>query len=183
MSEETKILPYLYLTAKLHQVPFKHRFIAGSSKCTTNDLSCLLPKVLTTVEDGVIRYCNTKASSNGVNGMWIVKNSTSLLSSLDHWDVHTATTIQRYDCNTKASRNGVNGMWIVKNSTSLLSSLDHLDVCTAKSVQRYDCNTKASRNGVNGIWIVKNSTSLLSSLDHLDVHTATSVQRYDFDFV
>ena len=49
MSEEDKNLPYLYWTPKLHKVPFKHRFIAGSSKCTTKDLSCLLTKVLTTV--------------------------------------------------------------------------------------------------------------------------------------
>ena len=42
MSEEDKNLPYLYWTPKLHKVPFKHRFIAGSSKCTTKDLSCLL---------------------------------------------------------------------------------------------------------------------------------------------
>ena len=49
MSEEDKNLPYLYWTPKLHKVPFKHRFIAGSSKCTTKDLSCLPTKVLTTV--------------------------------------------------------------------------------------------------------------------------------------
>ena len=85
MPEEDKNLPYLYWTPKLHKVPFKHRFIAGSSKCTTKDLSCLLTKVLTTVKDGLIRYNNTKTSRNGVNSMWIVKNSTSLLSSLDHW--------------------------------------------------------------------------------------------------
>ena len=30
MSEEDKNLPYLYWTPKLHKVPFKHRFIAGS---------------------------------------------------------------------------------------------------------------------------------------------------------
>ena len=46
MSEEDKNLPYLYWTPKLHKVPFKHRFIAGPSKCTTKDLSCLLTKVL-----------------------------------------------------------------------------------------------------------------------------------------
>ena len=50
MSEEDKNLPYLYWTPKLNKVPFKHRFIAGSSKCTTKDLSCLLTKVLTTVK-------------------------------------------------------------------------------------------------------------------------------------
>ena len=100
MSEEDKNLPYLYWTPKLHKVPFKHRFIAGSSKCTTKDLSCLLNKVLTTVKDGLIRYNNTKTSRNGVNGMWIVKNSTSLLSSLDQLDVRTATSVQTYDFST-----------------------------------------------------------------------------------
>ena len=85
--EEDKNLPCLYWTSKLHKVPFKHRFIAGSSKCTTKDLSCLFSKVLTTVKVGLIRYNNTKTNRNGVNSMWIVKNSTSLLSSLDQLDV------------------------------------------------------------------------------------------------
>ena len=97
MSEEDKNLPYLYWTPKLHKVPFKHRFISGSSKCTTKDLSCLLTKVLTTVKDGLIRYNNTKTSRNGVNSLWIVKNSTSLLSSLDQLDVRTATSVQTYN--------------------------------------------------------------------------------------
>ena len=87
MSEEDKNLPYLYWTPKLHKVPFKHCFIAGSSKCTTKDLSCLLTKVLTTIKDGLIKYNSTETSCNGVNSMWIVKNSTSLLSSLDQLDV------------------------------------------------------------------------------------------------
>ena len=47
MPEEDKNLPYLYWTPKLHKVPFKHCCIAGSSKCTTKDLSWLLTKVLT----------------------------------------------------------------------------------------------------------------------------------------
>ena len=45
MSEEDKILPYLYWTPKLHKSPCKHRSIAGSSKCMTKDLSCLLTKI------------------------------------------------------------------------------------------------------------------------------------------
>ena len=57
-------------------------------------------KVLTTVKDGLIRYNNTKTSCNGVNSMWIVKNSTSLLSSLDQLDVRTATSVQTYDYST-----------------------------------------------------------------------------------
>ena len=63
-------------------------------------MSCLLIKVLTTVKDGLIRYNNTKTSRNGVNNMWIVKNPTSLLSSLNQLDVLTATSVQTYDIST-----------------------------------------------------------------------------------
>ena len=54
ISEEDQNLPYLYWTPKLHKSPYKHRFIAGSSKCTTKDLSCLLTKVLSTIKDGLV---------------------------------------------------------------------------------------------------------------------------------
>ena len=74
---------------------YKHRFIGGSSTCTTKDLSCLLTtKLLSTIKDRLVRYCHTKTSSSGVNNMWILKNSTSLLSSLD---VRTATSVQTFD--------------------------------------------------------------------------------------
>ena len=100
ISEEDQYLPYLYWTPKLHKSPYKHRFIAGSSKCTTKDLSCLLTKVLSTIKDGLMRYCKTKTSCNGVNNMWILKNSTCLLSSLDQLDVRTATSVQTLDFST-----------------------------------------------------------------------------------
>ena len=69
--------------------PYKHRFIAGFSKCMTKDLSCLLTKLLSTIKDGLMSYCNTK--------MWILKNSTNVLSSLDQLEVHTATSVQTFD--------------------------------------------------------------------------------------
>ena len=55
---------------------------------------------LTAVKDRLIKYCNTTTSRNGVNSMWIVKNSSSLLSSLDQLDVRTATSVQTYDFST-----------------------------------------------------------------------------------
>ena len=100
ISEEDQNLPYLYWTPKLHKSPYKHRYIAGSSKCTTKDQSCLLTKVLSTIKDGLVRYCNTKTSRNGVNNMWILKNSTSLLSSLDQLAVRTAKSVQTFDFST-----------------------------------------------------------------------------------
>ena len=97
ISEEDQNLPTLYWTPKLHKSPYKHRFKAGSSKCMTKDLSCILAKVLSTIGDGLVRYCNTKTSHNGFNNMWILKKSTSLLSSLDQLDVCTATSVQTFD--------------------------------------------------------------------------------------
>ena len=53
MSEADQNLPYLYWTPKLHKSPYKYQFIAGSGKCTTKDLSCLLIKLLSTIKDGL----------------------------------------------------------------------------------------------------------------------------------
>ena len=100
MSEEDQNLPYLHWTPKLHKSPYKHRFISGSSKCITKDLSCHITKVLSTIKDGLVRYCNTKTNHNGVNNTWILKNSTSLLSSPDQLDVRTATSVQTFDFST-----------------------------------------------------------------------------------
>ena len=100
LSEEDKRLPYLYWTPKLHKSPVKHCFIAGSSKCTTKQLSSLLAKILTVIKTGLEKYCSTKTSHTVVNSMWILKYSTNLLSSLDHMGVHRATSIQTFDIST-----------------------------------------------------------------------------------
>ena len=53
LSDDDKRLPYLYWIPKLHKSPLKHRFIAGSSKCTTKQLSSLLTKILTVIKTGL----------------------------------------------------------------------------------------------------------------------------------
>ena len=95
--DDDKRLPYLYWTPKLHKSPVKHRFIAGSSKYTTKQSSSLLTKILTVIKTGLEKYCSIKTSHTGVNNMWILKNSTNLLSSLSHLGVHRATSIQTFD--------------------------------------------------------------------------------------
>ena len=100
LSDDDKRLPYLYWIPKLHKSPVKHRFIAGSSKCTTKQLSSLLTKILAVIKTGLEKYCNIKTSHTGVNNMRILKNSTNLLSSLSHLGVHRATSIQTFDFST-----------------------------------------------------------------------------------
>ena len=60
LSDDDKRLSYLYWTPKLHKSPVKHRFIAGSSKCTTKQLSSLLTKILTVIKTGLEKYCSIK---------------------------------------------------------------------------------------------------------------------------
>ena len=97
LSEENKRLPYLYWTPKLHKSPVKHLFIAGFSKCTTKQLSSLLTKILTVIKTALEKHGSIKTSHTGVNNMWILKNSTNLLSSLGHLGVHRATSIQTFE--------------------------------------------------------------------------------------
>ena len=98
ISEEDQDLPNLYWTPKLRKSPYKHRFIAGSGKCMTKDLSHLLTKLLSPIKDGLVRYWNTKT-----HPQWCQqpvdseKNSTNLLSSLDQLDVRTVTSVQTFD--------------------------------------------------------------------------------------
>ena len=99
LSDDDKRLPYIYWTPKLHKSPVKHRCIPGSSKCTTKQLSSLLTKILTVIKTGLEKYCSIKTSHTGVN-MWILKNSTNLLSQLSHLGVHRATSIQTFDFST-----------------------------------------------------------------------------------
>ena len=100
LSDNEKILPYLYWTPKLHKSPVKHRFVAGSSKCTTRQWSSLLTKILTVIKTELEKYCSIKTSHTEVNNMWIPENSTNLLSPLGHLGVRKATSIQTFDFST-----------------------------------------------------------------------------------
>ena len=57
LSDDDKGLPYLYWTPKLHKSPVKHRSIAGSSKCTTKQLSSLLTKIFPVIKTELEKYC------------------------------------------------------------------------------------------------------------------------------
>ena len=97
LSDDDKRLPYICWTPKWHKSLAKHRFIAGSSKCTTKQLSSLLNKILTVIKTGLEKYCSIKTSHTGVNNKLMLENSTNLLSSLGHLGVQRATSIQTFD--------------------------------------------------------------------------------------
>ena len=141
LSDDDKKLPYLYWTPKLHKSPVKHRFIADSSKCNTKELSNLLTKILTVIKTRLEKYCRINTSHTGVNNLWILKNSTNLLSSLGHFGVHRVTSIQTFDFSTlytsiphdllKSRMNSIiNNAFKHKNGATQYT---HIKVCRNKS--------------------------------------------------
>jgi len=93
---------YLYWIPKLHKFPYKERYIAGSAKCSTKSLSKLLTTVLSTVKDGVqtYMYCDTAYSRNGINQMWILKNSKDRVESLSSQSFSVITSIKTFEFST-----------------------------------------------------------------------------------
>ena len=75
IKEKQDRLPTLYWLPKLHKRPYKVRFIASSSSCTTTVLSKLLTSCLTAVKKHWIRYYDTVYERDEINYFWSIKNS------------------------------------------------------------------------------------------------------------
>ena len=67
VNEDQERLPTFYWLPKLHKQPYKARFIANSSSCTTTELSKLLTFCLTTIKKHVIKYCEKVYERSGKN--------------------------------------------------------------------------------------------------------------------
>ena len=92
-------LPTMYWLPKLHKRPYKARFIANSSSCTTTELSKLLTSCLTATKSHVIRYCETVYETSNKNWFWSIKNSGEVLSKLKCRGFR-ATSLSTYDFST-----------------------------------------------------------------------------------
>ena len=74
VQERQDRLPTMYWLPKLHKRPYKARFIANSSSCTTTELLKLLTSCLTAIKAIVIRYCETVYERLGKNMFLPIKN-------------------------------------------------------------------------------------------------------------
>lgn len=100
IKENEENLPSLYWIPKLHKTPYTERYIAGSSKCSTKHLSKVLTTILSTVKDGLQKYCDEIYSTSGVNQMWILKNSKDLLPNLRSKSLQFCSNIKTFDLPT-----------------------------------------------------------------------------------
>ena len=83
LQQKEKSLPQIYWIPKLHKTPYKARFIAGSSSCTTTRLSKLITECLKLVRTHCTAYCKTIRVRTGVNRMWIINNSLDVIRVLE----------------------------------------------------------------------------------------------------
>ena len=84
VKERQDRLPTMHWLLKLHKRPYKARFIANSSSCTTSKISKLLTSCLTAIKAKVIKYCETVYERSGKNMFWPIKNSSEVLSKLNN---------------------------------------------------------------------------------------------------
>ena len=99
VKERQDRLPTMYCLPKLHKRPYKARFIANSSSCTTTEISKLFTSCLIAIKAKVIKYCETVYERSGKNMFWPIKKSGEVLSKLK--DIgYQATSLSTYDFST-----------------------------------------------------------------------------------
>ena len=99
VDEDHSKLPTLYGLPKLHKRPFKSRFIANFSACTTTELSILSTSCLTAIKNHVIKYCTTVYERNDKKLFWSIKNSGEILDKLKSRGF-LASGLSKYDFST-----------------------------------------------------------------------------------
>ena len=77
---------------KLHKKPYKARFIANSSSCTTTELSKLLTSCLTALKN----LLSSTLKRSRKNLFWSIKSSGQILDKLKARDFN-ATSLSTYD--------------------------------------------------------------------------------------
>ena len=95
VKERQDRLPTMYWLPKLHKRPYKARFIAKSTSCTTTELSKLLTSSLTAVKKHVITHCEKVYE----NMFWSIKNSGEVLNKLKSRGFR-ATSLSTHDFST-----------------------------------------------------------------------------------
>ena len=89
----------MYWFPKLHKQPYKARFIANSSSCTTTNISKLLTSCLTAIKLHVKRYCDKVYENSGKHLFWSIKNSGDILDKLKIKN-YKVSSVSTYDFST-----------------------------------------------------------------------------------
>ena len=90
-------IPRIFWNPKLHKNPYKARFIAGASNCTTKQPSIIINKALKLLKIYFDKYCQSVYRNTGINCNWSINSSNQFLVKLQNTDIYN---IQVYDFTT-----------------------------------------------------------------------------------
>ena len=99
VKERQDRLPTMYWLPKLNNRPYKARFIANSSSCSTNEISKLFISCIIAVKNHVIRYCEKVYERSVKHLFWSIKNAGEVLNKLKSRGF-SATSLSTYDFST-----------------------------------------------------------------------------------
>jgi hypothetical protein len=91
--------PSLYWIPKLHETPYKSRFIANSVSCTTKQLSVYLTSALSAIRYHVAKYCNKVYENSNINLFWSIKNSLEVIDKIEN-KKYKVSQVSTYDFST-----------------------------------------------------------------------------------
>ena len=92
IKEVDKNIPLLYWVSKQHKNPYKFRFIAGATNCTTKTLSVQLSLALKLIKNHFKNYCNKITKLNGYCMHWSIDNSFECMSKIKNVNAHSVYT-------------------------------------------------------------------------------------------
>ncbi len=84
----------------MHKTPYKSRFIAGSKNCITKPVCSLLTRCFQCIKSKEEKYCSTIFNNSGINRIWILKNSPTLLSIIKSNNLKKVDYISTWDFST-----------------------------------------------------------------------------------
>jgi hypothetical protein len=96
-------LPDLYWIPKMHKIIPKSRYIAASNSCTTKPLSNIITICLKLIYNQHKKYCDAIYKYTGVNRMWIIDNSQTVLDQINNFNndmKYKINNINTYDFST-----------------------------------------------------------------------------------
>ena len=75
-------IPILYWVSKQHKNPYKFRFIAGATNCTTKTFSVQLSLALKLIKNHFKNYCNKITKPKGYYMLWSIDNCSECMSKI-----------------------------------------------------------------------------------------------------
>ena len=97
LSEKNHKVPLLYWNSKQHKTPYKARFIAGATHCTTKPLSVELSLVMKCIKNHFKAYCEQIHQRTGISLYWSVDNSLQCINKLESMK---ASSVHTFDFST-----------------------------------------------------------------------------------